>query len=431
MKLKTILLAALSAAFLTTSATAQLAESIWGKTALGAAPASNDLLLLYDTSATASKTMTIANLLTSGTFTTPALGVATATSINGLTITTSTGTLTIANGKTLTASNTLTFTGTDASSVAFGTGGTVIYAANHLGALASTTSAQLAGVLSNESGTGVAVFNDTPTLVTPVLGVATATSINGLTLTSSTGTLTITNGKTLAVSNTLTFTGTDASSVAFGTGGTVTYTANNLSVFAATTSAQLAGVLSNETGTGAFVLAETPSLVNPSIAAATLSGTIAASGATITSPAITSPTLTTPVIGVATGTSLAVTGALSTSSAATPIGYATGAGGAVTQGTSRTTTAVVSPNPCTSGTITTTADSMAAQTPTTFTVTNSAVSATDNIVITKVSGDVDTFAWVNSVGSGSFTVTLFNTHASDADVTAFVFNFAVINGVAN
>lgn len=49
-------------------------------------------------------------------------------------------------------------------------------------------------------------------------------SINGLTVTSSTGTLTITNAKVLSVSNTLTFTGSDASSVAFGAGGTVAYT---------------------------------------------------------------------------------------------------------------------------------------------------------------------------------------------------------------
>ena len=47
---------------------------------------------------------------------------------------------------------------------------------------------------------------------------------NGLTVTSSTGTLTITNAKVLSVSNTLTFTGTDSSSVAFGAGGTVVYT---------------------------------------------------------------------------------------------------------------------------------------------------------------------------------------------------------------
>ena len=46
---------------------------------------------------------------------------------NGMTLTSTTGTLTLAAGKTLTASNTLTFTGTDSSSVAFGTGGTVAY----------------------------------------------------------------------------------------------------------------------------------------------------------------------------------------------------------------------------------------------------------------------------------------------------------------
>src|SRR5690606_17986566 len=50
---------------------------------------------------------------TSPTLVTPALGAATATSINGLTITSSTGTLTVANGKTLTASNSITLAGTD------------------------------------------------------------------------------------------------------------------------------------------------------------------------------------------------------------------------------------------------------------------------------------------------------------------------------
>jgi hypothetical protein len=68
------------------------------------------------------------------------------------------------------------------------------------------------------------VFSTSPTLTTPVLGVATATSLNGLTISTTTGTFTLTNAKTLSVSNTLTFTGTDSSSVAFGTGGTVQYT---------------------------------------------------------------------------------------------------------------------------------------------------------------------------------------------------------------
>jgi len=47
--------------------------------------------------------------------------------------------------------------------------------------------------------------------------------------------------------------------------GTLTSSANNLSVFAATTSAQLAGVLSDETGSGLAVFATTPVLNHPTI----------------------------------------------------------------------------------------------------------------------------------------------------------------------
>ena len=140
-------------------------------------------------------------LSNSPTLVTPTLGVATATSINGLIITSTTGTLTIANGKTLTASNTLTFTGTDSSSVAFGTGGTVVYTSNNLSVFASTTSAQLAGVLSDETGYSsgaVAVFSKSPSIDAPTItGHAT---IEGVTATGATGT------GNLVFSNTPTFT---------------------------------------------------------------------------------------------------------------------------------------------------------------------------------------------------------------------------------
>jgi hypothetical protein len=58
-------------------------------------------------------------LATSPTLTTPNIGAATATSVNGLTITSSTGTLTVTNGKTLSASNTLTLAGTDSTTMTF------------------------------------------------------------------------------------------------------------------------------------------------------------------------------------------------------------------------------------------------------------------------------------------------------------------------
>jgi len=79
--------------------------------------------------------------------------------------------------------------------------------------------------LSGSTGTVAFVGSNSPTLVTPVLGAATATTINKVTITqpAASAILTIADGKTLTCSNTLTFTGTDTSSVNFGTGGTVSY----------------------------------------------------------------------------------------------------------------------------------------------------------------------------------------------------------------
>src|SRR5580765_1775575 len=64
---------------------------------------------------------------------------------------------------------------------------------NNLGAFAATTSAKLLSVMSDETGTGSLVFNTSPTLVTPVLGAATGTSLalgggTALTTTNQTGT---------------------------------------------------------------------------------------------------------------------------------------------------------------------------------------------------------------------------------------------------
>jgi hypothetical protein len=65
------------------------------------------------------------------------------------------------------------------------------------------------------------VLSTSPVLTTPTLGAATATSVNGLTISSTTGVLSITNLKTLAASNSLTFAGTDGSTLNVGAGGTL------------------------------------------------------------------------------------------------------------------------------------------------------------------------------------------------------------------
>lgn len=120
--------------------------------------------------------------------------------------------------------------------------------------LATPSSANLAAAVTGETGTGAAVFATSPTLVTPTLGVASATTINKVALTApATGsTITVADGKTLTVSNTITLTGTDSASVAVGAGGTVAMTADKLSAFAATTSAELSSVLSDENTSGGY-----------------------------------------------------------------------------------------------------------------------------------------------------------------------------------
>jgi len=82
--------------------------------------------------------------------------------------------------------------------------------------------------VASQTGTGSKFVMDTaPTLVNPVLGIATATSVNGTTIPSS---------KTLVV------------------------TTDKLNVLAATTSSELAAVISDETGTGTMVLSVSPAL---------------------------------------------------------------------------------------------------------------------------------------------------------------------------
>lgn len=96
------------------------------------------------------------------------------------------------------------------------------------------TSVGSATSVAAQTGTGSTfVMNTSPTLVTPVLGVATATSINGTSIPST---------KTLVV------------------------TTDKLSVHAATTSSELAGVISDETGSGALVFGTSPAISDPKIA---------------------------------------------------------------------------------------------------------------------------------------------------------------------
>ncbi len=58
---------------------------------------------------------------------------------------------------------------------------------------------------------------ESPSFTTPNIGAATATSVNGMTITASTGTFTLTNAKTFAVAKSLTLDGTDSTTMTFPT----------------------------------------------------------------------------------------------------------------------------------------------------------------------------------------------------------------------
>ena len=204
--------------------------------------------------------------------------------------------------------------------------GTVALTNNKLNVFAATSSSELAGVISDETGTGALVFANTPTLVTPNIGAATGTSlvlsgdltVNGTTTTINSTEITVDDknltlgsvatptdagadgggitlkGATdktfswidatdawtssehmdLASGKVLKINGTQVLSATEYTGNAATVTngittSSKISALAATSSSELAGVISDETGTGALVFANTPTLVTPVLGAAT------------------------------------------------------------------------------------------------------------------------------------------------------------------
>lgn len=140
--------------------------------------------------------------------------------------------------------------------------------------------------LAGATGSGAFVGATSPTLVTPVLGVASATSINGATLTATNGTLTLANGSSLITSgaNAITLTSTGTTNVTLPTSGTLISSAHNglSTAWASIANNGTASILSsyniasiNRTGTGVVAILFTSAMSDANYAIVT-GGAVAA-----------------------------------------------------------------------------------------------------------------------------------------------------------
>ena len=136
-----------------------------------------------------------------------------------------------------------------------------------LGQFAATTSSQLAGVISDETGTGALVFANTPTFVSPILGTPTS--------------VTLTNATDLPVATGISGLGT----------GVATF-------LATPSSANLASAVTDETGSGLLVFGTSPAITTSITTGSTTFSLVNTTATTVNFAG----DATTVSIGAATGT---------------------------------------------------------------------------------------------------------------------------------
>ena len=332
--------------------------------------------------------------------------------------------------------------------------------------LTTGSSASLSNTLTDETGSGFVVFNNTPAITSPDVSTSITTPTTGtfnlinantttvnfagaataIAIGANSSTLTF-NGTTLTASNLATITMNGANPTIQSTStGTLTLFNSGVTTInlgnAATTVSEYGPVTVYSLGNTATV-AQTVNMFTASTGASTYNFATGATGAvtkainigtnggvtsttnialgsTLGTSAITLNGAVTVTSNVSAGGNITVTGTSSV------IGYATGSGGAVTQGTNRSTGVSIDKA---SGAITLFSSTTSAGQVTSFTVTNTTVAATDTVILAQRTGTGVYFLGVTNITTNSFVISVF-TPAAVGSAEAPVINFTVIKGVA-
>jgi len=157
-------------------------------------------------------------------------------------------------------------------------------------------------VTENEAQTLTNKTLTSPTLTAPTIGAATATSINGLGITSTASAdLNVNANKSIEVQRSVLFTTDDNANVVtinFRNGGNVAYRGDTLAAFSSTTSTQLRGLISDTTGLDRLVFQTNPNFITGFTTTSSTFTMINAAATTVTAFGA----ATTITMGAATGT---------------------------------------------------------------------------------------------------------------------------------
>ena len=337
--------------------------------------------------------------------------------------------------------------------------------------LTTGSSASLANTLTDETGSGLVVFNSSPSITSPDITTSITTPTTGTfnlinantttvnfagastatTIGASTGTTTV-NSVTISYPNAtaVNLNGANPTLASTSTGTLTLFNTNLLTVDAfnaATTVTEYGAVTSLAIGNTATA-AQTVNIFTASTGASTYNIATGATGAVIKAINIgtgggassttnialgsTSGTSTVTLNGAVTGattitasSNITTTGGdITVSGGSAVIGYATGSGGTITQGTSRTTGVSINKG---SGSITLFNTTATAGLTTTFTVTNNLVAVNDTVAVCQRTGSGVYFVAVTNVTTNSFQISVYNPTAVVSN-DAPVLGFAVIKG---